>query len=1215
MNILTRPPKTLGEDDLDLCEAIAAQVGLSVRNAMLFDTKVRTERALLESEERYRTLFEESPISLWDEDFSDVKRHIDALRNSGIRDLRQYLEDHPETVAHCASLVKITGVNNATLRLYDALSLEEFIGGLPAIFGEATYGVFKEELLSLFEGKTTFESEATNQTFAGENKHVLIRSTVVPGYEETLSKVLISIVDITALKKTENALRESEAKYRRLSENSPAVVYQFMMTPDGSFTYPYLNETVKDLFGVSPEEAMKDPSKLLAMIHPEDQQSFRKTVTESAASLSEYNEVIRCLKDDSIVWIEAHSVPKRQPDGSVVWDGFFLDITGRKQAEDALHASEAEKQAILDASIDMIMLVDTELRIVWANKTAIETINVDPENLVGRTCHKAFQNSEQPCLGCPTVEAIASGRPQHKIMYQPAMNTVGESYWEDYCIPIRDQSGQVCQAVEIARNITDQKKSEQALRDSEQRMKAVLDNSPIAIWCFDGEKYSYLSKEWYRFTGQDPTLPLTVDRWVERVHPDDLEKSSAIWKEHWNNKTSHYNDFRLMGKDGKYRDIHCLAVPVFDDEGRFLHFQGFNVDVTEQKKAEDTLRESEEKFRSLVDQAAEMLFLHDLKGNLIDVNLAAVTNTGYTREELRKMSVFDIDPDAHDRNDMRNYWETLKLEDPPATFEVYHKRKDGSIYPAEVVASKIVLHDSHYILGLARDITERVTAEEARRKSEQEHRHILKTAMDGFCVVGLKGRLIEVNEAYCQMSGYTEEELLSMSVWHLIADENENDVAFRLEKLIQGGEDRFESVHRRKDGTRYDVEVSAQCSSIDGGRFIAFMRDITESKEMEARLRQAQKMESIGNLAGGIAHDFNNLLFPIIGMSELLLEDLPSGSLVRENAAQILKAGKRGSDLVKQILAFSRQSEKKMIPTRIQQVLQEVMKLSKSTIPSYIEIQQDIQPDCGMVMADSTQIHQVAMNIITNAYHSLEGSGGRISVTLRESELMSAESEKIDLRPGQFAVLSISDTGHGIPTELMDKIFEPYFTTKEKGKGTGLGLAVAYGIIREHRGNIRIDTEIGKGTTFTVYLPLMEKSEGVKSIDTDEEWVGGNERILLVDDDETVATLEKQVLERMGYKVASRLHSIEALEAFKASPDAYDLVITDMSMPKMTGIQLTEALLLIRPDIPIIICTGFSEQLTEENVDSFGLKGILMKPIVGRKMAQTVRKVLDEAKA
>ena len=679
-------------------------------------------------------------------------------------------------------------------------------------------------------------------------------------------------------------------------------------------------------------------------------------------------------------------------------------------------------------------------------------------------------------------------------------------------------------------------------------------------------------------------------------------------------ETSVNEEFIFLHANGTRIMVEASASPIFDQNHQIIAAAVVFQDITERKQSERALRENEKKFRSLVDQAAEMLFLHDLKGNLVDVNPAAIANTGFSREELSKMSVFDIDPDAHDRNDMRNYWESLKLEDPPVIFEVCHRRKDGSIYPAEIVASKIVLQDKHYILGLARDITERVAADEARQKNEQKHRHILKTAMDGFCVVDLTGRLIEVNEAYCQMSGYSEDELLSMSVWNLIANENEKDVAVRLEKLMQGGENRFESVHRRKDGTTYDVEVSAQCSAMDDGEFIAFIRDIserkeaekaarelterfqkvfnsqldaifvldsevpariiecnaasvevfgykpdelkgetieklhvnvlgqkefrkrlfeaitreghmshfefsmkrkdgtvfpsehsvfelkndsgkrkgwvsiirdlTERKELEASLRQAQKMESIGTLAGGIAHDFNNLLTPIIGMSELLLSDLPNDSLERQNAEEILKAGKRGRDLVKQILTFSRQSEHKLIPTHIQLVIKEMLKLIRSTIPSYVEIHQNIQPDCGMVMADPTQIHQVAMNIVMNAYHAVEERGGTISVSLKEFVCKAQDSSGIDLEPGQYAVLSISDNGHGMSSDLMDKIFEPYFTTKEKGKGTGLGLAVAYGIIREHKGTIKVDSELGEGTTFKVYLPLMKKTESAKPIGT-----------------------------------------------------------------------------------------------------------------------------------
>jgi PAS domain S-box-containing protein len=659
--------------------------------------------------------------------------------------------------------------------------------------------------------------------------------------------------------------------------------------------------------------------------------------------------------------------------------------------------------------------------------------------------------------------------------------------------------------------------------------------------------------------------------------------------------------------------------------------------------------------------------------------------------------------------------------------------------PVRDAAGKII-----GLWGAAQDITERKLLEAERRRSEEEHKHILKTAMDGFCLVSLTGKLIEVNETYCQMSGYGKHELLTMSLMDIEANEDASGVAAHLEKVLQKGEDRFESVHRRKDGTTYDVEVSAQYSAIDGGRFIAFLRDITERKQsekalwesterfkkvfnsqldailvltsdspprviecntsstkvfgyapetlkgetteilhvddshrrrfqdvlyasiqqeghlsgfeffmkrkdgtlfpsehsvfelknnsgertgwvsivrdlterkaLEKSLIKAQKMESIGNLAGGVAHDFNNLLSPIIGLSQLLLDELPKDSHQSETIKEILKAGKRGSDLVKQILMFSRYSEQKMIPTPIKNVIKEVLKLCRSTIPTNIEIHQDIQRDCGLVMADPTNMHQVAMNIITNAYHAVEENGGRISAKLKESLLDAEDSDDAALVPGQYAVLSVSDTGHGISPDLMEKIFEPYFTTKEKGKGTGLGLAVAHRIIKEHRGTIKVDSEIGKGTTIKVFLPLMKKPNNPEAIDFAENLTGGNEKILLVDDDDAVLNSEKQMLEKLGYKVESRLHSLGALEAFKRNPYDVDLVLTDMSMPHMTGVQLAKAIMSIRSDIPIIICTGFSRNIDEERIDSLGIKGLLMKPVTSTKLAQMVRKVLDEAK-
>jgi PAS domain S-box-containing protein len=419
------------------------------------------------------------------------------------------------------------------------------------------------------------------------------------------------------------------------------------------------------------------------------------------------------------------------------------------------------------------------------------------------------------------------------------------------------------------------------------------------------------------------------------------------------------------------------------------------------------------------------------------------------------------------------------------------------------------------------------------------------------------------------------------------------------------------------DGTIRSIKALGQVQWDSGGnpvRMTGINYDITELKELEARLQQSQKMESIGNLAGGIAHDFNNILFPIVGMAELLLEDLPSGSQEYENAGEILKAGRRGSDLVQQILAFSRRADHKMIPFRIQPVLEEVLKLSRFTIPANIEINEDIEDDCGPIMGDPVQLHQIAMNLMTNAYHATEEAGGTISVQLREAVFEIEDSPAASLNPGPYAVLVISDTGCGIDPGHRDKIFDPYFTTKAQGKGTGLGLAVAYGIIKEHRGDIQVYSEKGKGTTFEVYLPLLEaslKGESAKRLETHPR---GNEKILLVDDEASAVQVERLMLEKLGYAVTPCFGSVDALNRFKADPHAFDLVITDMTMPKMTGDALARELTLIRPGMPIIICTGFSERINHPKAKLTGIRKILKKPISKSEMAGTVRKVLDEAK-
>jgi signal transduction histidine kinase/ActR/RegA family two-component response regulator len=410
--------------------------------------------------------------------------------------------------------------------------------------------------------------------------------------------------------------------------------------------------------------------------------------------------------------------------------------------------------------------------------------------------------------------------------------------------------------------------------------------------------------------------------------------------------------------------------------------------------------------------------------------------------------------------------------------------------------------------------------------------------------------------------------------------------------------------------------------NIQQARFITERKRAEEEKaKLEGQIQRAQKMESIGSLAGGIAHDLNNILFPISGLSEMLLDDMPPDTPEYKSIEQIHKSAKRGSDLVKQILSFSRQSNPQKLPIRIQPILKEALKLAQATIPRNIEVKNHISTDCGMVSADPTQIHQIAMNLITNAFHAVEQTGGTIDIALKETAICPfSEKDELslnaipgDILVGGYACITVSDTGTGIDQTLIDKIFDPYFTTKELGKGTGLGLSVVHGIVKEHGGDIRVYSEVGKGTAFNVYLPLLEDNGDIKTAAVIKQYPTGHERILLVDDEEPIVLLEQMMLEKLGYQVTVRTSSPDALAAFKANPGNFDLVISDRGMPNMTGDQLAGELISIRPEIPVIICTGFCDENDEKRSMDLGVKGFLKKPVATGDLAEMVRKVLAMA--
>lgn len=406
------------------------------------------------------------------------------------------------------------------------------------------------------------------------------------------------------------------------------------------------------------------------------------------------------------------------------------------------------------------------------------------------------------------------------------------------------------------------------------------------------------------------------------------------------------------------------------------------------------------------------------------------------------------------------------------------------------------------------------------------------------------------------------------------------------------------------------------------GKLAMAINDMSESLKkreeekhlLEEHLRYTKKMEAIGTLAGGIAHDFNNILAAIIGYTELASLNASNSDSLKSDLDEILKASNRAKDLTKQILLFSRQTEQEQKPIKIEFIVKEVLKMMRASLPTTIEIRQNIKTGLAPILSDSTEIHRVLMNLCTNAAHAMQKKGGVLEVTLTDMEIdKKTAAQNLDLNPGQYQILTISDTGHGMDSSVIERIFDPFFTTKKHGEGTGMGLAVTHGIVKSCGGAITVSSEVGKGTTFKVFFPAIEseitvESEHYKPVSH------GKERILFVDDEAALVGAGRQLLESLGYKVIAKTNGIEALETFKEQPSNFDVVITDMIMPKMTGKDLSKEILAIRPDIPIIICTGFSEVISEKKAKAIGIREFIMKPILRRDMAKIIRVVLDNEK-
>jgi len=604
---------------------------------------------------------------------------------------------------------------------------------------------------------------------------------------------------------------------------------------------------------------------------------------------------------------------------------------------------------------------------------------------------------------------------------------------------------------------------------------------------------------------------------------------------------------------------------------------------------------------------------------------------GYTVEEAMVHSPEKVVAGSLEKT-LNLYAEKLKLiesGDPegwkPIIFEIEQYCKDGTIIWTSNNAS--ILPDSDgkpiSILGISHNITKRKKSEESLAESETHYRTLFESADDAIFIIK-DITFFKCNQKTLKIFGCSRDDIIDSTPIDFsppVQPDGRKSDEKAMEKInaaIDGKTQIFEWKHKKLNGQLFDCEINLSRVDLSTGYYIqAIVRDITERKQaekkknvLESQLRQAQKMEAIGTLAGGIAHDFNNILSGIFGYSQLAKMHIDDPVKTTKNIDQIINGAQKATDLVKQILTFSRKSKHEMQPLKIFIEVKEAIKLLRSSIPSTIEIKENIDSK-ATILADLTMIHQVVMNLCTNAYHSMREKGGVLSVTLEETQISNTNIiPDLNILPGAYLKLEVSDTGSGMSPETLDKIFEPYFTTKEIGEGTGLGLAVVLGIVDKHNGYIKAYSRPGKGTTFHVYFPVLENQIDSNLQEEENTIQGGTEKIMVVDDEQHILEITKEFLENYGYTLSIFSNGDDAFKAFLKDPYQFDMVITDMTIPKMTGKELSCLILKERGDVPIMLCTGYSQNFTKENALELGIREYVQKPVESANLLVLVRKML-----
>ncbi|MBU4262941.1 MAG: PAS domain S-box protein [Proteobacteria bacterium] len=930
----------------------------------------------------------------------------------------------------------------------------------------------------------------------------------------------------------------------------------------------------------------------------------------------------------------------------------------RKKTESEMAKRASEWTFAMDFIEDAVYLLDLDDRIIHANSSFYKLIDSSPEQAIGKDICSIMHPLGE-AAPCPACQARRERRDAVIIMEadHPA-NPAGRPIQVMVKI-IRDGNYSPLSVIMGIRDLSPLEELRKQAQIINQIKEAVITTDPegiVTTWNNGAEKLLGFARQ--EAVGKRISF-LQIHR-----------EADPRQKERVNGKlfAGSHREARILRKSGT--PIHALisSSDLLSQSGEKKGTIFTITDISDRKIAEIKLMESEERFRLLIENTSDWIWEVDEAGNFTYASPKVRELLGYEPEELIGTSPFALMPADEAARVIEMFDQMAAAREPFTGMENTNRHRNGHLVVLE--SSGVPIFDEYDNFrgyrGVDRDITARKEVEKNRANQASmwalgsdigqaittagDLRLMVQKCCEAFVqrldaafsriwifhpmekmlilegsagmythLDGLHGRIALNSDYKIALIATTHRPHLTNQV---IGDpqikdqqwaQREKMVAFAGHPLLVG--DRLVGVMAMFSRIPLSDFILKTFESVADKIAIGIDNKLAEQEKavLQKQIRQMQKMQAIGTLAGGIAHDFNNILTAILGYGDLLKHQLDGNADAQDCAEQILLAGNRAKNLVRQILTFSRQTEQERHPLYAHLIVKEAIKLLRASIPAFIRIKEDIDPKCGTIMADPTELHQIVMNLCTNAYHAMQDQGGIMEVKLQKVQI-TAELAKANprLHEGEYAVLEVRDTGCGMDPLLLERIFEPYFTTKQPGEGTGMGLALVHGIVEGLDGAIVVDSTLGRGSTFAIYLPILETQKTTESQANAELIPGGNERILFVDDEETIVSLSRKQLLSLGYDVTATTSSQEALKLFAAAPHSIDLVITDQMMPHMTGTEFSRKLITIRPDIPIILLTGFSHTLMPDQAKKIGIREFAMKPLLTNELAQIIRKVLEE---